>query len=710
MNETALPIRPEDLLRHQEFVGALARRLVRDPHAAQDLAQETWLTALRRPPRSAESLRGWLARVVRSPARGERRAGTRREDRERTVARSELDSSAEQARERLALQQSVVAAVLELREPYRSVVLLRWFEDLPAGEIARRRGVPAGTVRAQLSRALAILRERLDAEHGGDRSAWSVALLALAGRRSLEGVKWATLAAGATLVAGLTAIPLLRALRPDAERKPASPSLAVGPSPVEPPPASAAEPAVAAAYSSGRQAVETVSTIPKAPQGGSFANWTIGELMQAALEVQALLRERLLAPGDALRDRYAALLAEPNTGLARILRRERFDFESNLPLGLPGGGAFLSFTSRSHNYADQPQVVLDAGSYNVALHGGQRAFIADLDDSDGQGLPSSGPPARLSAAALHVWHALALEGPEDDAERSERVAHAASKHRVGSIVRAEPGHLYLVRSISSGEYDVLAAFRTLESDEYGHTILWRILRSQPEKDRGRGRERIGDGPPPAHVAAWLDAQSVEELLETQRRLRDEGERRMLGVPEVLRRALPAGGERGTAGVARILSRGVADPLIAKRGGGAFFSFVTAESSYDREPNLTLEAGRFRSGFHGAAIGFVLELGDVPLDRVAASMDPHRPLAEAWRFLWTVELADPPGLLASDDLRRADELGLRRGAPALANTTYLLRSISSGEHDVLAAFRTVDSDAYGYTIAWRLLRSVPLPGR
>ena len=40
----------EDLLRHSAWVQALARTLVRDADLAEDLVQETWLAALRRPP------------------------------------------------------------------------------------------------------------------------------------------------------------------------------------------------------------------------------------------------------------------------------------------------------------------------------------------------------------------------------------------------------------------------------------------------------------------------------------------------------------------------------------------------------------------------------------------------------------------------------------------------------------------------------------
>jgi DNA-directed RNA polymerase specialized sigma24 family protein len=43
---------PDLLLQHEPFVRALVRALVPDEARAQDVVQETWLTALRRPPRA----------------------------------------------------------------------------------------------------------------------------------------------------------------------------------------------------------------------------------------------------------------------------------------------------------------------------------------------------------------------------------------------------------------------------------------------------------------------------------------------------------------------------------------------------------------------------------------------------------------------------------------------------------------------------------
>src|SRR5882672_2134182 len=71
----------EDLLRHTRWIEELAQRLVRDPAAAQDLAQSVWVVALRSGDRPRANLRGWLGAVLRNlarqPTRPDRRAALR---------------------------------------------------------------------------------------------------------------------------------------------------------------------------------------------------------------------------------------------------------------------------------------------------------------------------------------------------------------------------------------------------------------------------------------------------------------------------------------------------------------------------------------------------------------------------------------------------------------------------------------------------------
>ena len=55
----------EELLEHSSWVRSLARQLVSDSSIADDLAQEAWVAALRRPPLRGVPLRPFWNRVAR---------------------------------------------------------------------------------------------------------------------------------------------------------------------------------------------------------------------------------------------------------------------------------------------------------------------------------------------------------------------------------------------------------------------------------------------------------------------------------------------------------------------------------------------------------------------------------------------------------------------------------------------------------------------
>ena len=203
MSQTnAPPMAPiETLLANRQWVRNLARRLVFDPNRADDLEQSTWLAALRNPPRSGVPVRGWLATVMRNTARNMHREEGRRQHREARVARADRadDTAAVVANAEEAKQ--LIQRVLDLDEPYRETLLLRYFEDLAPREIARRMDVPVETVRTRTRRALKRMRDQMDGEHGGDRRAWCLALLPL-----IEPGRGGAVAAGATATATATGI------------------------------------------------------------------------------------------------------------------------------------------------------------------------------------------------------------------------------------------------------------------------------------------------------------------------------------------------------------------------------------------------------------------------------------------------------------------------------------------------------------------------
>ncbi len=174
-----------DLLLHEtRWLGGLARQLVGHPDDAADVTQDAALTALQRRPQSAAALPAWLRAVVRNRSRDVLRAR-----RSRSVAQGELRErdvrhapATDDVVAKAEVHELLVRAVLEMDEPYRTTLLLRFFENVPPREIAKRQGVPVATVHSRLQRALARLRQRFLREHGSD---WPLALAPLLPRWSL---------------------------------------------------------------------------------------------------------------------------------------------------------------------------------------------------------------------------------------------------------------------------------------------------------------------------------------------------------------------------------------------------------------------------------------------------------------------------------------------------------------------------------------------
>src|SRR5687767_613389 len=126
------PLDVETLLGHEAFVRALARRLVVDPSEADDVAQEALVAALEHPPEPRRGLRGWFTTVVRNVVRQRRRAERRRATREAAAAHAGCVPSTAEIVERESARRTVVEGVLALDEPYRSALVLRYLEGLPA--------------------------------------------------------------------------------------------------------------------------------------------------------------------------------------------------------------------------------------------------------------------------------------------------------------------------------------------------------------------------------------------------------------------------------------------------------------------------------------------------------------------------------------------------------------------------------------------------
>ena len=149
---------------------------------SQDLVQNVYLKALQNSPRQSESRRSWLAQVLRRQAF---------QDLQRNKNRCQIESgsndnsdkspkSPAEIMERLTIQRDLVNALLTISEGQRNVLILRFYEDLPPREIAKRCQLPLATVKSRQQRGLEELRKRLRNQYGDDPS-WCTALAPLAG-------------------------------------------------------------------------------------------------------------------------------------------------------------------------------------------------------------------------------------------------------------------------------------------------------------------------------------------------------------------------------------------------------------------------------------------------------------------------------------------------------------------------------------------------
>ena len=222
--DTAAVGAPADLsalLSQSGWLRGLAAHLVGGDQAADDLVQETWLAAVRSPPRPDQPQRPWLAQVLRNAWRMAARGSGRRRARELQYgAESPAEVSPEQVLERAQLQRHVAELVMALDEPYRTAILLYYYEGRPSADIARALQVPAGTLRWRINQGLVQLRARLDQEHGQRRS-WTVLLLPMAGPQaprlppaSATAFQLAVCAATVTIAAGGAALWLTRPAPP----------------------------------------------------------------------------------------------------------------------------------------------------------------------------------------------------------------------------------------------------------------------------------------------------------------------------------------------------------------------------------------------------------------------------------------------------------------------------------------------------------------
>jgi len=134
---------PEGLLAELRFAQAIARHLVSDHHVADEVAQEAILAALQRPDVEEAGKRAWLAGVIRNLVNNRSRERRRRHEREVRYAQDYTDrfaceplNAAQEALMRGEQKARIASIVMGLSEPYRTVIVLRYMEEMSPPQVA----------------------------------------------------------------------------------------------------------------------------------------------------------------------------------------------------------------------------------------------------------------------------------------------------------------------------------------------------------------------------------------------------------------------------------------------------------------------------------------------------------------------------------------------------------------------------------------------
>jgi RNA polymerase sigma factor (sigma-70 family) len=142
-----------------------ARLILRDPDRAKDAVQETLVQAWRDAPRLRDPDRwdAWLHRIlVHTCLRDLRR--NRRGPIQVELGSADLPSVLDQTGG-VVRRDEIERGFRRLDDDLRVVIVLHYYLDLPLSEVAEKVGVPLGTAKSRLNRALVSMRRFLGAEH-----------------------------------------------------------------------------------------------------------------------------------------------------------------------------------------------------------------------------------------------------------------------------------------------------------------------------------------------------------------------------------------------------------------------------------------------------------------------------------------------------------------------------------------------------------------
>jgi hypothetical protein len=190
-----------------------------------------------------------------------------------------------------------------------------------------------------------------------------------------------------------------------------------------------------------------------------------------SLRDQLQNKERtFLAPSAADLAAYSEFLKQPDTGMARLMPREKY----RTSLLIREGGAYYSFTKLTNEYTNGSDVGLERGKlFGGGFAGANFGFITALGDVPIEGVNEESPGVPWLSAFI-------TPSAEPDAREQQRRTGAGFEvdgFTYRSFLPAATNTTYALRSVSYDASDVLVVFRITRQDTDGSLILaWKVLR------------------------------------------------------------------------------------------------------------------------------------------------------------------------------------------------------------------------------------------
>jgi hypothetical protein len=204
----------------------------------------------------------------------------------------------------------------------------------------------------------------------------------------------------------------------------------------------------------------------------------------------AALEEKFLSPAAEDRAAYANFLKQSDTGLIRLLPREVYESEvykkNKKTITVRGGGAYYSFSLRTHEYGNGTEIGLESGQLKSVFAGFDFGIMTNLGNVPFDEITPDHPFAHFAST---------YSAPETELEARSEAQRFGGGATVGetiyrSYLPVEVNSTYLVRSIQYFEGEnVLVVFRVVRKDTDGSIIIvWKILKKYPQPKVKRNTE------------------------------------------------------------------------------------------------------------------------------------------------------------------------------------------------------------------------------